>query len=155
MSDWIRALGIDYGTSRIGVAVSDDLGLFSHPLETVAGLDSAKAAERIALLVRNRRIDHLVVGLPLHLDGREGEAVARVRRFLNQLGPLLPSGVKVHEVDERLSTVSAREKLRASGRNLRNLKSVLDQAAAMEILQSWLDERAGREALSVPPEDPE
>ena len=152
MSDWVRALGIDYGTARIGVAVSDDIGLLAHPLETVPGGDSEKAAARIAELVRLRRIEHLVVGLPLHLRGEEGAAVARVRTFLETLRPQLPEGVGVHEVDEHRTTVSAMEKLHAAGRNAKNAKGIIDMAAAVEILQGWLDQRAG-ESLPSGEED--
>jgi putative Holliday junction resolvase len=143
MSDWVRALGIDYGTARIGIAVSDDLGFLAHPLETVAGGDSEKAAARIAELVRLRRIEHLVVGLPLHRNGEEGAAVGRVRAFVALLRPHLSEGITVHEVDEHRTTVSAMEKLHAAGRNAKNSKGIIDKAAAVEILQIWLDQRAG------------
>jgi putative Holliday junction resolvase len=146
MSDWVRALGIDYGTARIGIAVSDDLGFLAHPLETVPGGDSEKAAARIAELVRLRRIEHLIVGLPLHRNGEEGTAVGRVRAFVRILRPLLPEEVTVHEVDEHRTTVSAMEKLHAAGRNSKNSKGIIDMAAAVEILQSWLDQRAGETA---------
>ena len=146
MSDWVRALGIDYGTARIGIAVSDDLGFLAHPLETVPGIDSEKAAARIAELVRLRRIEHLIVGLPLHRNGEEGAAVDRVRAFVRILRPLLPEEVTVHEVDEHRTTVSAMEKLHAAGRNAKNSKGIIDMAAAVEILQSWLDQRAGETA---------
>lgn len=149
MSDWVRALGIDHGTARIGVAVSDDLGFLAHPLETVPGGDSESAAARIAELVRLRRIEHLVVGLPLHRQGEEGAAVARVRAFLAILRPLLPEGIGIHEVDEHRTTVSAMEKLHAAGRNAKNAKGIIDMAAAVEILQGWLDQRAGE----IPPTD--
>lgn len=158
MSDWVRALGIDHGTVRIGLAVSDDLGFLAHPLETVPAADPDRAAARIVEVARARRIDHLVVGLPLRLDGGEGEAVARVRAFIRRLRPLLPEGVSIHEVDESLSTVAAMEKLRAAGRRVKDSRSVVDQAAAVEILQSWLDARASVAPASSDafdcPEDP-
>ena len=147
---WVRALGIDHGTVRIGVAVSDDIGLLAHPLETVPGTDPDRAAERIAEIARNRRTEHLVVGLPLRLDGEEGSAVERVRAFVRRLRPHLPEGVAIHEVDETLSTVSALEKLRAAGRRAKQSKSIVDQAAAVEILQTWLDARAGSPAFPSP-----
>lgn len=147
MSDWVRALGIDYGSARIGVAVSDDLGFLAHPLETVPGGDSEKAAARIAELVRLRRIEHVIVGLPLHRNGEEGTAVGRVRDFVKILRPLLPEALAIHEVDEHRTTVSAMEKLHAAGRNAKNSKGIIDMAAAVEILQSWLDQRAGGDPL--------
>jgi putative Holliday junction resolvase len=143
MSDWIRAMGLDYGTARIGLAVSDDIGLLAHPLETVPAADLDRAAARIAELVRERRTEHLVVGLPLHMNGDEGDAVAGVRRFIERLRPLLPESLAIHEMDERHTTRNAMDKLHAAGRNAKNSKKIIDQAAAIEILQEWLDLRAG------------
>lgn len=139
----LRALGIDHGTVRIGVAVSDEIGFLAHPLETVPGADPDRAIDRIAELVAARRIEHVVVGLPLHLDGREGEAAKRVRAFIAKLRARLPEPVAIHEVDETLTTSIAYEKLGAAGKKQRQAKPVIDQAAAVEILQSWLDARAG------------
>ena len=90
MSDWVRAMGVDYGTARIGLAVSDDIGLLAHPRDTVPAADLDRAAARIGELVRERRTEHLVVGLPLHMNGSEGDAVAGVRRFIERLRPLIP-----------------------------------------------------------------
>ena len=87
-----------------------------------------------------------IVGLPLHRNGEEGAAVGRVRAFVGILRPLLPEEVTVHEVDEHRTTVSAMEKLHAAGRNAKNSKGIIDMAAAVEILQSWLDQRAGETA---------
>jgi putative Holliday junction resolvase len=139
----LRALGIDHGTVRIGVAVSDEIGFLAHPLETVPGGDTERAIERLNELVTVRRIDHVVVGLPLHLDGREGEAAKRVRAFITKLRARLPDSVPIHEIDETLTTSIAYEKLGAAGKKHRQAKPVIDQAAAVEILQSWLDARAG------------
>lgn len=142
MNDLIRAMGMDYGTARIGLSVSDDIGMLAHPLETVPAADLERAARRIAELAGLRKIEHLVVGLPLHMNGEEGEAVAGVRRFVALLRPLLPEAISIHEVDERLTTTSAMEKLHQAGRNTKNSRKIIDQAAAIEILQSWLDARS-------------
>ena len=143
MSEWIRAMGVDYGTARIGLAVSDDIGMLAHPLETVPASDMDRAARRIAELVRERKTEHLVVGLPLHMNGEEGDAVKGVRRFVALLRPMLPDSITIYEIDERLTTASAMEKLHAAGRNTKNSRKIIDQAAAMEILQQWLDLRGG------------
>ncbi|HQW27702.1 MAG TPA: Holliday junction resolvase RuvX [Verrucomicrobiales bacterium] len=143
MSEWVKAMGVDYGTARIGLAVSDDIGMLAHPLETVPAANLDRAARRIAELVRERRTEHLVVGLPLHMNGEEGEAVKGVRQFVALLRPMLPDSITLHEVDERLTTTSAMEKLHAAGRNTKNSRKIIDQAAAMEILQQWLDRRSG------------
>lgn len=140
-SEWVRALGIDYGTVRIGLAVSDDIGMMAHPLETLERLLPEDAVNRILEIVETRSIEDVVVGWPVQMSGKEGSAVERVETFLGRLLPRLPQGVSVHRIDERLSTRTAREKLEASGRKLKKNRGVLDQAAAMEILQEWLDTR--------------
>ncbi|MEM6917141.1 MAG: Holliday junction resolvase RuvX, partial [Verrucomicrobiota bacterium] len=94
MGDWIRALGIDYGTVRIGLAVSDDLGFLAHPLETVSGEKVEAAIERIRDIIEERQIEDMVVGLPLHLDGMEGKAVRRVRRFIEILREGVPENLR-------------------------------------------------------------
>ncbi len=141
MNETVRALGIDHGTVRIGVAVADEIGLLAHPLETIPAADESRALARIAQLVESRAIADLVIGLPLHLDGGEGEAAARVRAFIAKLRPLLPEGLAIHEIDETLSTATAYEKLRSAGRKAKQAKPIIDQAAAVEILQAWLDAR--------------
>lgn len=141
MESPVRALGVDHGSARIGLAVSDELGFLAHPLETVPAADEERALARIAEIVAARRIEDLVIGLPLHLDGGEGKAVAKVRTFAERLRPRLPAAIRIHEVDETLTTATAYEKLRAAGKSARRAKPVIDQAAAVEILQAWLDGR--------------
>lgn len=136
MEDLVRALGIDYGTVRVGLAASDEIGLLAHPLEAVSPAD---APRRIAEIVEQRRIDDIVIGLPLHTDGREGDAVEKARRFANEVKRALDRPVRWHEVDERYTTEDALVKLRQAGRNAKKAKSIIDQAAAVEILQRWLD----------------
>ncbi len=139
MGEWVKALGIDHGSARIGLAVSDDIGLLAHPLETVSGADSAGAIDRIATIVEERKIEDLVIGLPLHAGGEEGKAVEKVRRFGLRLRKALPDSIRWHEVDERYTTQMAMEKLHQVGRNEKNSRAIIDQAAAVEILQQWLD----------------
>jgi putative holliday junction resolvase len=131
------ALGIDPGEARIGVAATDPLGILAHPVETidVARVDSF---ERIAVLAEQRGIRTLVVGLPLRMDGSEGTAAAKARKFAVELRRRLP-GLPVVMVDESLSTREAADLLRQSGRKARNQKAVIDPAAAVEILKRWMD----------------
>lgn len=142
MSDWTRALGIDFGKARIGLAVSDDLGMLAHPLETVPGADLDLAAARIAGIVEDRGIEDVVIGLPLHVGGEEGKAVRSMRAFGKRLREVLPGSVRWHEVDERFTTQVAMDKLHDAGRNEKNARGIIDQAAAVEILQQWLDGNA-------------
>lgn len=138
-----RVLAIDYGEARIGLALSDELGMLAHPLETVPGQDKKQAVARIAELAGERGVGTVLIGLPLRMDGSEGTAVEKVRRFAKKLRPLLAEPVEIVEVDERLSTVAAMEKLHAAGRTEKNSRDRIDQAAAMEILQEYLDAKSG------------
>lgn len=132
------ALGIDHGDARIGIAATDDFGILAHPVETI---DCAKTdpIERIAELVRIRGIHTLVLGLPVRMDGSEGDSAAKVRAFADLLRERV-STIPLFFVDETLSTASAAAKLREAGRNARKQKSVIDQAAAVEILNYWMGE---------------
>ena len=112
-----RAVGIDYGTVRIGVAVSDDLGMLAHPLETVEGKKVKEAIDRLAEIVSERKAEVVVLGLPLNMDGSEGPAVKKVRTFQNKLRKALPETVTIVEEDERLTTVSASDKLEEAGQS--------------------------------------
>jgi putative Holliday junction resolvase len=130
------ALGIDHGDARIGIAATDDFGILAHPVETI---DCAKTdpVERIARLAEVRRIHTLVVGLPLRMDGTEGASAAKVRAFAGLLRERIPE-IPLVFVDESLSTASAAAKLREAGRKARQQKAVIDQAAAVEILNTWM-----------------
>ncbi len=130
------ALGIDHGDARIGIAATDDFGILAHPVETI---DRAKTepVERIAELAERRKIRTLVLGLPLRMDGSEGDSAAKVRAFAGLLRERIPD-IPLVFVDETLSTSSAAAKLREAGRNARQQKSVIDQAAAVEILNTWM-----------------
>ena len=139
--EWVKALGIDYGTARIGLAVSDDLGMLAHPLETVPAHSVEASTRRIAELVGERQIKDIVVGLPLHMNGEEGSAVKKVRRYVEQLRGEIGAEVVFHEIDETWTTKTAMEKLHQAGRNEKNSRNIIDQAAAVEILQVWLDSR--------------
>jgi len=139
MDEWVKALGIDHGTARIGLAVSDDLGMLAHPLETVPAQSVESSTCRIAEIVQERQIKDIIVGLPLHVNGEEGEAVKKVRKYVEQLRPHIGNGVTFHEVDETWTTKDAMAKLHQAGRNEKNSRGIIDQAAAVEILQAWLD----------------
>lgn len=132
------ALGIDYGDARIGIAATDDFGILAHPVETI---DRSKGGEidRIATLVQMRGIRTLVVGLPVRMDGTEGTSAAKVRALADLLKAKLPQ-LPLLFVDETLTTSAASAKLREAGRNAKKQKAVIDQAAAVEILNTWMEE---------------
>lgn len=129
-------LGVDVGDARIGVSMSDPSGLIATPVETVPAGGSSTA--RLAELARENIAIEIVVGLPRSLSGGEGPAAKKVRVYAERLaGDAFP--VPVRLVDERMSTVTAESVLREQGRRGRRRRSVVDQAAAVVILQSALD----------------
>ena len=133
-------IGIDVGSVRIGVARTDPSGLLAVPVETVARGEGDLA--RIAELVAEHGALEVVVGLPLSMSGKPGPAAEAAREFAVHLAPVV-APVPVRLVDERLSTVSATRDLRAAGRSSRTSRAVVDQAAAVVIVQYAVDsERA-------------
>lgn len=130
------ALGIDHGDARIGIAATDDFGILAHPVETI-DCRQTDPIERIEELVKLRGIRTLVLGLPLRMDGSEGDSAAKVRAFSGPLRERIPT-LPLLFVDETLTTSSAAAKLREAGRNARQQKAVIDQAAAVEILNNWM-----------------
>lgn len=133
-----RIVGIDPGEARIGIAISDEEGSIAFPRETVpARGGTAEAAKRIQGALSDDDVSLAVVGLPLRLDGSEGEAARRARAFGRALGEAL--GVQVVFWDERLTTAAAERSLREMGRRGAKSREVVDQSAATILLQAYLD----------------
>ena len=139
----MRVVGIDLGERRVGVAVSDSAEKLALPhgtLERSGDVETDRAA--LAELVDELGARRLVVGLPLGLDGRQGQAARAAALEADALSQLLaPHGVEVETFDERLTTVSAERALAAAGRRGRSRRRVVDQSAAAVMLQAWLDGR--------------
>ena len=128
-------LGVDVGTVRVGVARSDPDGLLATPMETVAR--QSDAVERIVAIASEHAAMEVLVGLPLSLRGTDTASTADAREFAAALATA--SSVDVRLVDERLSTVSAHAAMRGSGRTQRESRSMIDQVAAVILLQQALD----------------
>ncbi len=130
---------MDYGRRRVGLAVSDPLRLLARPVGTFA---PAQALETLAALYAQGDVGVVVVGWPLEPDGREGPAVARVRRFVTQIEQALP-GVTIAPVDERYSSEEAKARLYAAGRwgAARRDKGQVDAEAACVLLEDFLEGR--------------
>ncbi len=128
-------LGVDLGEARTGLALSDDLRLLAHPLETIAG--GASALSRIKQLVSERNIECVVIGLPRHMNGSLGAGAESAKQFAEKLRLEIPCQVVLW--DERLSTQAAERVLRESGKKTRKTRGLIDQVAAQMILQSYLD----------------
>jgi putative holliday junction resolvase len=130
-----RLLGVDFGRVRIGIAVSDELGLLAHPVKTIPA--SHEAAKLVAEIAREKNVERVVIGLPRHLNGDMGEAAAEALAFAEKLRKVLECEVVTW--DERLTTIAANRALREGGRKMRDSKDVVDQVAAQMILQGYLD----------------
>jgi putative holliday junction resolvase len=135
-------LGLDFGRARIGAAISDELHLLAHPLETIPA--NEQAASRVAEIVREKKVDHVVAGMPRQMNGQLGAAATEVLQFVEKLRAILPC--RVVTWDERLTTVAAHRALRDAGKKTRQTKGYVDQVAAQMILQGYLDRRAANAA---------
>src|SRR5207302_4657672 len=131
-------LALDFGRARIGAAISDELQLMAHPLETIPA--NEQASSRVAEIVREKKVDHVVAGLPKRLNGQIGLAATEVLQFVEKLRAILPCHVVTW--DERLTTAAANRALRDAGKKTRHTRGYVDQVAAQMILQSYLDWRA-------------
>lgn len=144
-----RRIGVDVGTVRIGVAASDPDGILATPVETVRRDRGGVHLRRIAALVDEMGAVEVVVGLPRTLADRAGTSADDAIGVAGDLAALI-SPVPVRLADERLTTVSAARSLREAGVRARKQRGMIDQAAAVAILQSWLDQR--RNAATTPKE---
>ncbi|MFC6012440.1 Holliday junction resolvase RuvX [Nocardia lasii] len=142
-----RRIAIDVGSVRVGVASSDPDGILATPVETVARAKSGRAGgppadiARIAEIVREYEAVEVIIGLPRTLRGENGTAAGIARKFAKQLRRVIDP-IPIRLSDERLTTVSAARALRDSGVRARGQRQMIDQAAAVSILQGWLDERS-------------
>lgn len=137
-----RIIGIDYGRKRVGVAVSDPLGIFASALETV---HSAKIIEYLKNYVQNEKVTRFVVGYPVNMNGAPSEAAADVDVFLRTLRRAFPD-VPVECEDERFTSVLAHRAMIDGGMKKKDRmdKSSVDRISAAIILQSWMDRRKQR-----------
>jgi len=136
MEDGKRVLALDYGTVRIGIALSDEMGWTAQPLETLTRRTLDRDIAHIAALVGTYEVRHVLLGFPLQLDGREGPAIQAMREFQARL----EAGVSVPVIlwDERLTTKSAEDLLIAADVSRKKRKGVVDRIAASILLQSYL-----------------
>jgi putative holliday junction resolvase len=137
-----RICALDLGAARVGVALSDDLGLMAHPRGVIAARPRPKLLEALKNLVVSEQVARIVVGFPLDMRGTEGEAARRAREIAQQIADATACDVELF--DERLTTVQAQRALTASEVFGRKAKERIDEASAVEILQAWLDARAAR-----------
>jgi putative Holliday junction resolvase len=136
-----RVVGLDPGTRRVGVAVSDPGGLIAQPHSTIAAEPADTLAARLAAVIEEIGATRVVVGLPRRLDGTVGPEAKEARRLATELRRLTRRPVSL--LDERLTSVAADRALREGGRRRAERRQLADQVAAALILQTYLDSRAG------------
>ncbi|MFY9561646.1 MAG: Holliday junction resolvase RuvX [Terriglobales bacterium] len=138
-----RILALDVGAKRIGVAVSDPLGITAQGLETIQRQNKRRDLEALARLLAEYQVREVVVGLPLRLSGAEGTQSEKMRRFAEELQSHF--GVTVHLWDERWTSTEANRLLRDAELSIEKRGKAVDRMAAVLILQSWLEARSNRE----------
>lgn len=136
-----RILGIDWGERRVGVALSDPLGITAQPLAFLPGGNEGDLLDALARLVEEREVERVVVGVPLHMSGARGARARKTEAFMARLAKRL--SVPVEGWDERLSTAAAERSLREMGLSGKKRRRKLDVASAQLILQGYLDRQRG------------
>lgn len=138
-----RRLGVDPGSVRVGLAISDPGGVLATPLDTLKrDRKQATDLDRLAAYAEEYEVVEIIVGRPVGLSGRDGRAAQAADEYADLIADRLPH-LPVRRQDERFSTVTAAGRLRGAGLDARAQRGVIDQAAATEILQAWLDAHRG------------
>lgn len=145
----MRILALDHGTVRIGVAVSDELGMLAHPLEFLPAEPVSRFLDELKKLLQEREVSLVLVGLPRNMDGSHGPAVQKVQAFVHLLKETIP--IPVRTWDERLTSMQAHRLLAESGKRSKDRRGRVDSSAAAVLLQSYLDaQESGAVGLTDP-----
>lgn len=134
-----RVLALDLGKRRIGLALSDELGITAQGLETLERTNIREDLARLAALAAEKNVALILMGNPLHMSGREGRQVQYTREFADRLHAA--TGIPIEFWDERLTTVEAQRVLRESGISIQKRAKAVDRLAAVILLESYLDSR--------------
>lgn len=134
----MKIMALDLGDNRIGIAFSDKMNIIANGYETYNRKSLKEDFEYISTLISKNDVDEVVIGLPINMDGTEGERVVLAREFGNKLSEYIPNK-KINYIDERLTTVSAEKVLLEADVSREKRKKVIDKIAATIILQSYLD----------------
>ncbi len=132
-----RKMGVDYGDKRIGIALTDSLCIISSPFEVYKNVGEEDALKHLDKIIKDYDVDDVAMGLPINMDGTEGERAAIHRQFGEKLEKL--SNVKVHYIDERLTSAEAEEILISNGVRREKRKELIDKIAAQIILQTYIN----------------
>lgn len=132
-----RILGIDFGLKRIGLAISDPLGITAQPLETLHRTQMKQDLQKIRAIIEEREVEKIVIGLPLNMNGSEGFMVATMRSFTRELKDFI--GLEIIEIDERLTSQQAGQALQSAAVKGKHRKKSIDTISAQIILQTYLN----------------
>ena len=135
----MRVLALDYGSARIGVALSDPTGTLARPLPFLPAKGDVKLAAEVTALAEKEGAELILLGLPKHMNGSLGESAAKVQAFADIL--TRKTKIPLRLIDERLSTVQASRQLQEAGQDTRKQRGKIDSAAAAVLLQGYLDAR--------------
>ena len=136
-----RILGLDVGSKRIGLAISDPLGITAQGLETLHRQNKRLDFSQLEQVIREHRVAEIVIGLPLRMTGGEGIQAEKMQVFAEEIRRRFR--LPVHLWDERLTSAQANRLLRETDMSIKRRGEVVDQMAAVLILQSWMDARSG------------
>jgi putative Holliday junction resolvase len=131
----MKTIGIDFGTKRIGIAMTDAEGILAYPFKVIVKTTRDALFSELLEIFETEKVDEIVIGLPLSLDGEDTLTTRQVRNFATSLGRR--TTLPIHLVDERLSSVAAEEELKEAGLWNRKRKKNLDSQAAKIILETW------------------
>jgi putative Holliday junction resolvase len=137
-----RILGLDVGSKRIGLAISDPLGITAQGLETLHRQNKRRDFSQLEQVIREHQVAEIVIGLPLRMTGGEGIQAEKMQVFAEEVGRRFR--LPVHLWDERLTSAQANRLLRETDMSIKRRGEVVDQMAAVLILQSWMDARSGQ-----------
>ena len=132
-----RLMGLDYGDSRTGVAVSDLLGITAQGVESIKHTSDKQLLERLKILINEYQVKKIVIGLPLNMNSTSGQRVEKTKKFIEKLKAEF--GLEVVTIDERLTTVASHRTMTELGVNKNKKKNIVDMMSAVLILQMYMD----------------
>ena len=136
----MRILALDHGTVRIGAAISDELGMLAHPLEFIPAEPAKGFLDRLKLLIKEREVALIIVGMPRNMDGSYGPAARKVEEFVHLLKEVI--AIPIRTWDERLTSTQAHRMLAETGKREKDRRGKVDSSAAAVLLQSFLEAQA-------------
>lgn len=138
----MKALGIDFGLKRVGLALMDEVALLAYPVDAIKRSSRQQLFDDLLEIMDKESVTKVAVGLPLGMNGQDTETTRQVRNFAEGLMRRVGESITVELVDERLTSMEAEERLRETGVKSKKMKGKLDSQAAVIILETWLNNRS-------------